>query len=318
MKELDSEMNSLVVIAPAKINFHLEILGLRDDGFHELAMVMQAIDLADRLMFRKNSEGKITLSCDIKDLSTSDDNLIVRSALLLKNCFQLKGLGADIRLEKNIPIGAGLAGGSTDAAATLVGLNELWELGLPIKELEGLACELGSDVPFCLEGGTQLCFGRGETLEPKSKASSSMALILVKDPSASVSTPWAYGRYREKRCQQYLVKESDFESCRKSLREASWLNPLWGGCLPPLRNDLQQVVEPVTPSVQLALKLLRDIPGNLGVAMSGSGPSCFALFPDIASANSCYLQNKKLFEQAGLMSWCCELRDEGVTIETYQ
>ena len=156
----------LKVIAPAKINLHLEVLGLRQDGFHELAMLMQSIDLFDEIDFTKTNDGSIKLTSNNDELSNQDDNLIIRAAKLLLHAASEKELGALIHLKKNIPIGAGLAGGSSDAAATLVGLNTLWQIGFSPSKLESLAAKLGSDVPFCLAGGTQYCFCRGELLEP--------------------------------------------------------------------------------------------------------------------------------------------------------
>ncbi len=308
-------MNQLFVVAPAKINLHLEVLGLRPDGFHELAMVMQTINLSDSIEIKESRDGFIHLSCDSKELSTQDDNLINRSAQLLIDRLDLVGLGAQINLKKNIPIGAGLAGGSADAAATLVGLNELWKLGLSMKELEGFASELGSDIPFCLSGGTQLCFGRGEKLEPRPKLKSSMAIILVKDPLVSVSTPWAYSRFKDLEGKKYLKDESDYETRREALRGAEWIDLFGEKGLLPLRNDLQDVVASVTPAVRSALNLLAEFPGSLGVAMSGSGPSCFAVFPSLTLAKSVFSKEQYRLKEAGLMSWCCELGDQGVKIE---
>lgn len=116
----------ITVTAPAKVNLHLEVLGLRSDGFHELAMVMQSIDLADRLSFQNTADAQLSLTCDDASLSVGDDNLILRAAQLLRDRSGLSELGASIHLEKRIPIGAGLAGGSSDGAAALVGLNAIW------------------------------------------------------------------------------------------------------------------------------------------------------------------------------------------------
>ncbi len=305
----------LKVKALAKINLHLEVLGLRSDGFHELAMVMQSIDLSDRLEFKNNKGGDIKLTCDSQSLATDDDNLIIKAAQLLRSHSGQMNLGAVIHLQKNIPIGAGLAGGSSDGAATLVGLNNLWSLGLPYEDLEKLASELGSDVPFCLAGGTQLCFGRGERLEPLTRNDNSMAVLLVKDPLVSVSTPWAYNRCKEINGGKYLDSEHDFEYRRKTLRDAAWLREPCKKLPPPLYNDLQFVVAPEVPSVKRALTLLSDLPGAISVAMSGSGPSCFALYPDLESAKNIFESHQVDFREAGLDSWCCSLGFSGVMVE---
>ena len=179
-----------------------------------------------------------------------DDNLIVRAARLLRDRSGFSELGASIGLSKRIPIGAGLAGGSSDGAATLVGLNDLWGLGHTQAQLERFAADLGSDMPFCVSGGRQLCFGRGEQLEPCPETPTPLAVLLVKDPTVSVSTPWAYQRCRELHGGSYLQGEAAFEQRREQLRQASWLQRLSPACLPPLRNDLQRVVEPETAAVQ--------------------------------------------------------------------
>jgi 4-diphosphocytidyl-2-C-methyl-D-erythritol kinase len=303
------------VIAPAKINLHLEVLGLRSDGFHELAMLMQSIDLADRLHFQDRADGTITLRCDRADLSVGPDNLIVQAAERLRAHGGQGHRGVEILLEKCIPIGAGLAGGSSDAAATLVGLDALWGLHTPPVELAALAAELGSDVPFCLEGGSQLCFGRGERLEACPKAPAPLGVLLLKHPETSVSTPWAYGRCREWRGDFYLTHEADFEQRRQALRESPLLAALGGERpFPPLRNDLQAVVVPEVPSVAQAIELLQQASGASVVAMSGSGPTVFALFPTSEAAGLAQQALAEASQAAGLESWICGLRTSGATL----
>jgi 4-diphosphocytidyl-2-C-methyl-D-erythritol kinase len=303
------------VIAPAKINLHLEVLGLRPDGYHELAMLMQSIDLADQLDFVGRADGQITLRCNRSDLPLGPDNLIVKAAERLRAHAGLEERGVDILLEKRIPIGAGLAGGSSDAAATLIGLDRLWGLGTPRPVLAELAAQLGSDVPFCLEGGSQLCFGRGERLEACPGPTSPLGVLLLKHPEVSVSTPWAYGRCREWRGDFYLSQEADFEQRRQALRQSSLLQGLRGqGPRPPLRNDLQAVVAPDVPSVALALELLQQSPEAMAVAMSGSGPTVFGLFGTVQAAGRVQEALAEALQVAGLESWCCALRDSGVSL----
>jgi 4-diphosphocytidyl-2-C-methyl-D-erythritol kinase len=217
-------------------------------------------------------------------------------------------------LEKRIPIGAGLAGGSSDGAAALVGLNALWGLGYTAEALESMAAELGSDMPFCVAGGTQLCFGRGELLEPVPPTSEGLAVLLVKDPLVSVSTPWAYQRCKELKGKNYLEGEVAFEQRRRDLREAPWLQPLRAGCPPPLRNDLQVVVAAETQAVQVSLQLLQTLPTPLAIAMSGSGPSCFALFRDQDQCDQAAADLSPKLKAAGLKAWACSLRSDGVRI----
>ena len=310
-------MAELLVSAPAKINLHLEVLGLRPDGFHELAMVMQTLDLADTLRLRPTADGAISLSCDHADLPTDGSNLIVRAAELLRARTGLPELGAAISLEKRIPIGAGLAGGSSNGAAALVGLNALWGCGFSADQLLAMAAELGSDMPFCVGGGTQLCFGRGEVLEPAGLAAApELGVLLIKHPGSSVSTPWAYGRCRELRGDFYLSAEAEFEQRRQALRQGPLLGALRGEVpLSPLRNDLQPVVEPEVESVREGLALLRRSPGPLAVAMSGSGPSLFALFADRAGAEAARQALAPELAQAGFEAWSCRCTGSGVSLE---
>lgn len=311
-------MATLRVLAPAKINLHLEVLGLRADGFHELAMLMQSVDLADELLLAPSADGRITLTIDRDDLPSDGGNLIVRAAELLRSRAGLPELGAHMQLRKRIPIGAGLAGGSSDGAAALVGLNRVWGLGFTAADLHRFAAQLGSDLPFCLEGGTRLCFGRGEVLEdPGLPGLPPLGVLLIKDPTASVSTPWAYGRCRELRSDFYLDNEDDFEQRRQALRQGSLLAALRSAQpLPPLlRNDLQAVVEPEVESVRLGLKLLREQGEARLVAMSGSGPTLFALYDDGEQAARATERLAPQLQAAGFEHWCCRLLDHGVRVE---
>lgn len=309
-------MAELTVRSPAKINLHLEVLGLRSDGFHELAMVMQTIALVDLLRLRPTADGRIVLHCDHPGLPTDGGNLIVRAAEALKARAGLPELGAEIRLTKRIPIGAGLAGGSSNGAAALMGLNALWGLDFSASELLATAERLGSDMPYCLAGGTQLCFGRGERLEPlQPGAAASLAVLLVKHPASSVSTPWAYGRCRELRSKGYSSVEGEFAGRRQALRESPLLPALQAGeALPPLRNDLQAVVEPEVASVREGLALLRRLTSPLAMAMSGSGPSLFALFADLDQAWAAKAELAADLQTGGFQSWVCALSPGGVML----
>ena len=309
-------MADLLVKARAKINLHLEVLGLRADGFHELAMVMQSIDLSDQLVLRPSADGQIQLRCDRHELATDGSNLIIRAAELLRSRSGLPELGVHITLQKRIPIGAGLAGGSSDGAATLVGLNTLWGLGLSAQALADLAGELGSDMPFCLAGGTQLCFGRGEQLEPLVWPDRDpLGVLLIKHPQISVSTPWAYGRCREQLAHTYLQSELEFAHRRQELRHSPLLQAMAGlGTWPPLRNDLQTVVEPEVPVVAMGMAVLGQAKQTLAVAMSGSGPSLFALFTSKALASEAAAALAEPLEAAGFDWWVCTTAPVGVTI----
>ena len=309
-------MADLVVRAPAKINLHLEVLGLRPDGFHELAMVMQTIDLCDELVLAPAADARIQLSCDRPELPIDASNLIVRAGELLRERVGLPELGARINLRKRIPIGAGLAGGSSDGAAALAGLNALWGLGLPAATLQAMAAELGSDMPYCLVGGTRLCFGRGEQLEASPHGDASgLGVLLIKHPQCSVSTPWAYGRCRAMREDYYLAGEEAFAQRRAQLRGHPLLAALAAqGPWPPLRNDLQTVVAPEVESVSTGLALLRHCADSLALAMSGSGPSLFAVFANPVLAAQAAQQLAEPLREAGFEHWICTTTGSGVRV----
>ena len=315
MAPLKTTDNCIIAIANAKINLHLEVLGLRTDGFHELGMVMQSISLSDQLNMFKRVDNNIKLKSNNNEISNGSDNLIIKAAILLRNKVDNEQLGVDIELKKNIPIGAGLAGGSTDAAATLVGLNKLWNLNLEIKELEDLSKEIGSDVPFCISGGRQICFGRGEVLEKIKFNMFDLGIILVKDPSIQVSTPVAYRKYREQFSHAYLEDDRDFEIKRNTLRSNDWSDQSLFDKRMAIQNDLQKAVCPMAPEVEKSLRILSGLPGSRLASMSGSGPSCFALFPNYDYANKVLKEHINEFERAGLSAWACSMMSNGVQLK---
>ena len=304
-------MSSLSLRAPAKINLHLEVLGLRDDGFHELSMVMQTLDLADELTVEPAPAGQVSLRCSDPQLPVDGSNLIVKAAELLRRHCGRPELSAQLSLSKSIPIGAGLAGGSSDGATALLLLNRYWNLQLSAAELQALAAQLGSDVAFCLQGGTQLCFGRGELLEPIGRVAQP-AVLLIKNPNVSVSTPWAYGLCKERLGSSYLNSEADFEIRRQALRQSPLVGWLQGEQpqLPPLRNDLQQVVAPENDSVQKGLALLASAGDPLQVAMSGSGPSLFALYRAQPAAAAAQSALGPALAENGFEHWICQFTAE--------
>lgn len=183
--------------APAKINLSFEIKGRREDGFHEIETLMAPISLADRLTIERGKPtGGIQFSCDDPSLSAGEENLVVQAARLFQKTTKIGG-GVEIALEKKIPHGAGLGGGSSDAATTLLGLNELFEARLDQKDLIELAVKIGSDVPFFIPGSAANCRGRGEIVEPATLPAK-FSLLLVK-PDFGVPTRWAYERWKNSR-----------------------------------------------------------------------------------------------------------------------
>jgi 4-diphosphocytidyl-2-C-methyl-D-erythritol kinase len=194
---LVNKLQDMQLSAPAKINLSFRIKGRRPDGFHEIETLMAPISLADRITIERAGEhGEIRFSCDDLSLPAGDDNLVVRAAKLFRQRANITS-GITIALEKKIPHGAGLGGGSSDAASTLLGLDELFAAGLPQDELLTLAAQLGSDVPFFVLRTAAVCRGRGEIVAPIS-LTPKFHLLLFK-PDFAVPTPWAYGRWKESR-----------------------------------------------------------------------------------------------------------------------
>ena len=308
-------MTCLKLESPAKVNLHLALLGLRDDGFHELAMVMQAIDFCDELLFEPHSS--LQLRCEGLELVNDHTNLIMQAARLLQKAFPERQLNARIHLRKRIPLKAGLGGGSSNAAATLVGLNEFWGLGLSTEELQMYGAQLGSDVPFFIAGGTQLCFGRGERLEPLVKPPGG-AVLLSKRTDVSVPTAWAYGICREELAPVYLKGEQAFCGSRQALRRGEMVAALHRGDMTTaghlLCNQMEGVVTAQLPAVRQNLELLRHAPDCCGVSMSGSGPSVFALFSSLDTAQAAHHNLASRFKANHIQAWVCGLREDGVRV----
>jgi len=207
-------MDSCSLIAPAKINLYLEIIGDRSDGFHELVMILQSVELADRIDIQPSNTEEIYIYCDHPQVPADKTNLAYRAAELMCQTFPdvyANYGGVAIKIEKNIPVAAGLAGGSGNAAAVLVGINLIWKLGLTRPELQELAAKLGSDIPFCVSGGTAIATGRGEKLAVLKNLTETW-VILAKYDNISVSTPWAYKTYRQQYKDSYIRDPAKVES----------------------------------------------------------------------------------------------------------
>ncbi|WP_218080556.1 4-(cytidine 5'-diphospho)-2-C-methyl-D-erythritol kinase [Anthocerotibacter panamensis] len=264
-------MKSVVLKAPAKINLYLEIVGPRTDGYTDVVLVLQSVALADTVTIRPHPA--ITIYCDHPLVPLDQHNLAHRAVQLLQETTNTSQ-GAEITIAKTIPVAAGLAGGSGNGAAVLVGLNELWQLGLTPAELARLAARLGSDVPFCIRGGTALGYGRGEVLAVLASPGT-LPVVLVKPRDLQVSTAWAYQTYRSLSSSQPPGKLSAL-LCRLTGQQ-----PL----ADLLYNDLEQAVLPHHPRIAQLKQQLQD-QGALGVLMSGSGPTVFALAQDEAQAQN--------------------------------
>lgn len=275
-------MSKLKLRAPAKINLTLDILRKRHDGYHEVRMVMQAISLFDYISLRDLPEDCISLRCNIPGLPVDERNIMWKAARLVKNRLKVRR-GVEMVLAKHIPIAAGLAGGSTDGAAVLKGLNRLWELNLSDGELLSLAAELGSDVPFCLMGGTGLATGRGEIVEPLN-IHPELNLVLIKPPF-DVSTKEVYQNFSLEK----TTHHPDDEEIIRALQARD---------LPRIVSAMGNVLETVTLRLYPVLEKVKEellLCGAKGVLMSGSGPTIFGLFETEETAGEAITRLKKLY-----------------------
>jgi 4-diphosphocytidyl-2-C-methyl-D-erythritol kinase len=311
-------MKSYTLLAPAKINLHLEILGIRPDNYHELVMIMQTIDLADRVEIRSHNTDDIVLHCGHPNVPLDRTNLAYRAAELMQqqfpDAFSQYG-GVEITLHKHIPISAGLAGGSGNAAAVLVGIDLLWNLGLTQPDLHELGARLGSDVPFCISGGTAIATGRGEQVSPLPPLAG-IYVVLGKYQSLEVSTPWAYGSYREAFEQEYAQADSLAERSHRvhsgALVQAIVAqDPVKVGHL--LYNDLEKVVLPAYPLVSQLRSEFQRHP-NLGTMMSGSGPTVFSLANSLEQAEALYHQVRSTITDPDLELFVTQFCDRGVQV----
>lgn len=277
------------VLCPAKVNLHLRVGPRREDGFHPLLTWMTTIGLFDKLEFERSrgavsapGGGGVTFRCSRPDLPLDQGNLVLKAvgAMQGKRPRRLEGSAATDRdlsivLDKRIPVGAGLGGGSSDAARTLVVLNRLWQLGLDRDQLHALAQTLGSDVPFFLHGPSAVCTGRGEQVRPI--ASPRPRWIMLVLPPFGLSTPAVYGAFDR-------MGLGDPGAIAQEPRWQDWMEADSGQLLPLLVNDLEPAAFSVEPELG---KLRKRIEQHLGriVRMSGSGSSLFTIYDDASAAS---------------------------------
>jgi 4-diphosphocytidyl-2-C-methyl-D-erythritol kinase len=274
----------LVLRTSAKVNLALEVLGKRSDGYHELSTVMQAVDLFDRLTVERAET--ITLETSDAALPTDDRNLVVRAARLLREASGVQA-GARIVLDKRIPVAAGLGGGSSDAAATLWGLNRLWGLRWRRERLMALAVGLGMDVPFFLGPGRAVGTGRGEVLKPVPTLGG-YAMVLV-NPGVPLSTQEVYGRVPER----WHAKPEGTKRMLEALRTRNAAK-----VAAALTNHLERWVEPAMPVIG-RMKAALLAAGALGAVMSGSGPTVFGVARSLDQAR----QIQRRVNRAGWSAW---------------
>lgn len=265
----------MILKAMAKINLSLDVLKKREDGYHELRMIMQTINLYDELTIQKTDTEGIALSCSESWLPCNEQNLVYRAAKLLFDTCHING-GVSIKLQKNIPVAAGMAGGSSDAAAALVGINELFKLGLSKDDLRKYGVKLGADVPYCIEGGTVLSEGIGEILTPLKKTP--QCYVAVAKPDIAVSTKYVYDNLHA----NTLKYHPDVDGMIQAIE---------GEDLRAVADKMGNVLETVTvkkyPQLDLMKRELIEN-GALGALMSGSGPTVFGIFDNQQTAQNAY------------------------------
>ena len=284
-------MDRIELKALAKINLGLDVLRRREDGYHEVRMIMQTIGLCDELEIRKTKQPGIQVETNLYYLPTNENNLVYKAAQLLKDEFDLRD-GIGIRLRKRIPVAAGMAGGSSDAAAVLWGMNQMYKLGLSRQELMDRGVKLGADVPYCVLRGTALAEGIGEKLSvlpPMPKC-----YILIAKPGISVSTKFVYENLHanDLRPEQHPDVDAMIRAMEK--KDLGLLASRMG-------NVLETVTVPAYPVIDEIKRFMVEY-GALGAMMSGSGPTVFGIYDTRGKARQAYreLRSRKLAKQVYL------------------
>ena len=276
----------IVKKAYGKVNLGLDIIGRRSDGYHLVKMIMQSLDIYDTLTFEKQESGiDITLAGEGgKGLSLGEDNLIYKAAACIIERTDYKG-GIRITLDKNIPIAAGMAGGSSDCAAALKGVNELLEAGLSEEELREIGVTLGADVPYCVMGGTALSEGIGEELTRLTPLPE--CVFVVAKPLCSVSTAEAYGGYDRLVEMGRDIPHPDIDAQVKALMAGNL-----EGVVSNFGNVLEYVTASLHPEIAELEKLMKES-GAMNAMMSGSGPTVFGIYKDRVTAEESAEKIKK-------------------------
>lgn len=264
-------MNQIELKALAKINLGLDVLGKRENGYHDVRMIMQSIYLYDEVKIEKKDTPEIEVVSNLNFLPTGEDNIAYKAARLLQEEFKISD-GVKITLKKHIPVAAGLAGGSSNAAAVLFGMNRMFRLGLSQKSLMERGVKLGADVPYCIMRGTVLAEGIGEELHKLSAMPK--CTVLIAKPPVSVSTKTVYEALDSKEITEHPDIDGIIEGLeRQDLKKIA-------GCM---GNVLEDVTIPMHPVIDEIKQVMKEC-GALGAMMSGSGPTVFGLFESRAGA----------------------------------
>ena len=258
-------MKQIRLKAMAKVNLGLDVVGKREDGYHEVRMIMQTVNLYDKIFISVSEKPGIRLKTNLNFLPVNENNLIYKAAKLLMDEFEIKE-GVDIQLQKFIPVAAGMAGGSTDAATTLIGMNHLFDLGLSRRQLMERSVKLGADVPYCVTGGTALSEGIGEILTRLPDVP--RGYVLVAKPGINVSTNFVYTNLKLDQLEKHPDIDAQIEAIRR--QDFVQMARLMG-------NVLETVTIPEYPVVQEIKDFMMDC-GAVNAMMSGSGPTVFGLY----------------------------------------
>lgn len=283
--------NQIELQAYAKINLGLDVVRRLENGYHEVRMIMQTLDLCDSLVLRRKDPG-IYLKVEESDIPADRSNLAYKAAERMMQAYAIKD-GVEIVLVKRIPTAAGMAGGSTDAAAVMRGMNQLFHLGADREELMKLGVEIGADVPYCIMGGTALSEGIGEILTPL--PSPPDCYVLVAKPEISVSTAFVYGNLNLKE----LKKHPDIDGMAEAIRK---------GSLKGVADRMENVLETVTVREYPVLEKIKNIMkenGALNALMSGSGPTVFGLYDNRKTVEEAYetLKDTGTVKQIFICRW---------------
>ena len=273
----------MLVKAYGKINLSLDVVGKREDGYHLLKMIMQSVDVYDSISFEKCNKG-INISCNKPYIPTDDKNLVYKAAKLFMDTYDINE-GVNIYIKKNIPVSAGMAGGSTDAAAVFKALREMFKIDVDDNELMNLGVKIGADVPYCIIGGTALCEGIGEIITPLAPFKNHI-LVLVK-PNFGVSTKEVYKNLDTSK----IFKHPNTNILIKAMEEEN---------LEDVCGNMKNLLENVTLRKYPVLKRIKEDMikmGAMGSMMSGSGPTIFAFFDDMLKAQRCYDKFKTQYRE---------------------
>ena len=291
-------MNSIKLKSRAKINLSIDVLGKRQDGYHLVEMIMQTIDLYDFIEITERKDDKILIESTSKEIPLDCNNIVYKASNLIKEKFDINK-GLDIYIQKNIPVAAGMAGGSSNAAAILLGLNKLWNLNLSDQKLKEIGLKLGADVPFCIKGGAALATGIGEELTPIKGLDKDVSVLVCK-PDLFVYTKEVYDCIDSKD----IEKRPDTKfliDCLKHNRTRQ------------LAENMFNVLEEVTASKHPVIQQIKDTMTKnkaLGAMMSGSGPTVFGLYENQEDAIKCKSILENQFKQPFVVA--CE--EKGVEV----